>query len=412
MWVTAALGVALAAAPSPEAVAVLSKHECNRCHSVEGVEAPATLELSCANCHRDISMSPLDLPRFERGEQKFGKAWARFVSRTSQHYNHLPALRSMGRFKASWLRSFLTAPHDIRPGLSESMFRPALTPAELETLISGWGAQQDMAPVPPVAAAAGKQLFEQKQCATCHLFGAAYPAPKLTARAQLLAPDLQHVAARMTRPMLIAYLGDPIAVMPSSEMPNFGLTDKETNALADFLLGPRPKTLPVKVVKPAVPKSTVVPAYEEVEAKVFRAVCWHCHSNPDFADGNGGPGMSGGFGFAPRKLSFATYEELLAGTVDANGKRRSVFSDGPSGEPLLIEVLRARYVENARDHVVPGANGSAGPLPKAGAPRGMPMGLPALTDEQFSLVLRWVKGGHPGPTGEAPSDGVVGPMGQ
>ena len=115
MWLSAALGVVLLAAPTPEATAVLKAHECNRCHEVEGLAA-APVDSSCAGCHRDISMAPLDPARFASGEKRFGAAWPRFLARTALHYNHLPALTAMGRFKASWLRDFLSAPHDVRPG--------------------------------------------------------------------------------------------------------------------------------------------------------------------------------------------------------------------------------------------------------------------------------------------------------
>src|SRR5262249_33648918 len=49
-------------------------------------------------------------------------------------------------------------------------------------------------------------------------------------------------------------------------------------------------------------------AYDEVSKRVFRRTCWHCHSEPDYAIGDGGPGNSGGFGFAPRGLNLAAYE--------------------------------------------------------------------------------------------------------
>jgi hypothetical protein len=160
-----------------------------------------------------------------------------------------------------------------------------------------------------------------------------------------------------------------------------------TALLADFLVfAPLPAL-------PAYDAAAPVPAYEEVEERVFKRVCWHCHSNPDYANGNGGPGMSGGFGYPPRGLSFSTFEEVMTGSRDDRGERQSIFRKGESGEPVLLEVLRARSLE------------------VAGRPPsrvGMPLGLPALTPEDFALVERWVKGGRPAPKG--PPRGPLGPM--
>ena len=56
---------------------------------------------------------------------------------------------------------------------------------------------------------------------------------------------------------------------------------------------------------------------DEVEARVFRRVCWHCHSDPDFARGDGGPGNHGGFGFDARGIDLSSYEGVLSGARDA-----------------------------------------------------------------------------------------------
>ncbi len=87
--------------------------------------------------------------------------------------------------------------------------------------------------------------------------------------------------------------------------------------------------------------------YAEVDRRVFRVTCRHCHSEPDYALGDGGPGNTGGFGFKPRGLNLATYEGIAAGYVDDQGERRSVFSRGPDGAPRLVAALLARQAEEA-----------------------------------------------------------------
>jgi hypothetical protein len=117
-----------------------------------------------------------------------------------------------------------------------------------------------------------------------------------------------------------------------------------------------------------------------VQARVLRKVCWHCHSQPDFTRGDGGPGMTGGFGFAPRGLDLSTYSGVLSGLRDREGRGTSVFTPRADGEPLLVAVLRARQAEEC---------GVTTEL------RGMPLGLPALSAEEIQLVDSWVEQGRP-----------------
>lgn len=405
------LALLLAVAPSPAALKVLQKHECSRCHVVEGV-ASEPMASSCAGCHVDISTAEGDAARMASGQREFGQAWPGFVARTGEHYTHLPSLVAMGRFQASWLRRFLLAPEDLRPNLSESMIRHAMAPEEIDTLVMGWGAKDDAPPAAqpsPERIAAGEKLFDQKGCAACHLFGnATFPStgeatkaftPRQSLRA--LAPDLMHAKDRLSRTTLEQWIRDPRSVKSDAAMPALELTAAESSLLADFLTFAPPGAPAPAVARrppPFDPKAPV-PTYEEVDAKVFGVLCIHCHEDQHPEGGlmsDGGPGNTGGLGFKGTGLSFEDHAAVQRGSFGPKGKRQSVFRPGASGEPVLLERLRLRYVENDRDFVLPGHN----PL-KAGGyateTRGMPLGLPAITDEQFSLVERWVRGGHPGP---------------
>lgn len=84
----------------------------------------------------------------------------------------------------------------------------------------------------------GRMLFEAKSCAQCHRhaavpnsgrFGGGYPAP---------APDLTN--RPLDRTYLRAWLRDPRAVKPTTEMPNLGLSEAEIDALVVFLQPPAP----------------------------------------------------------------------------------------------------------------------------------------------------------------------------
>lgn len=159
------------------------------------------------------------------------------------------------------------------------------------------------------------------------------------------------------------------------------MTPEEARDIAAYVL--------TTELAPAVPKP--IPArlpvlarrvsYDEVMEKVLHRTCRHCHSEPDYALGEGGPGNTGGFGFAPRGFNVGNHEGMLAGYLDDHGDRHSVFSPMPDGTPRLVAALLARQEEEAG-------------RPRADL-RGMPLGLPALTPEEVQLVESWVAQGRP-----------------
>lgn len=404
----------LAAAPSPQAV--IAKFECQRCHEIEGV-APPPADKQCAGCHQLLSTAPSRTGAMEEGRERYGPAFDRFVTRTTRCYVDVPPLFGMSRFRSSWLRAFLTNPHDVRPHLAESMPRLPLTPSEVDALVKGFGAVPDRAAPPPRAErlTKGAALFVAKGCPACHLFGAnrfpSQPAEVLTfarpAQSTLArAPDLRFARERLNRDVVVKQLVAPTSVNPKSAMPALGVTTPEAELLADYLLFGELGA----AVAPASPAAATPPSsvrYEDVEARVFKRVCWHCHSNPDFADGDGGPGNTGGFGFKGGGLSFATYEEVMNGSLGPDGRPRSIFRLGPSGKPVLVEVLERRIVENRRDFVRP----HEVPQPLEPSPLlGMPLGLPAIEPEDLALVEAWIAAGKPRPA--TPPGTMLTPLGR
>ncbi len=113
-----------------------------------------------------------------------------------------------------------------------------------------------------------------------------------------------------------------------------------------------------------------------MNGKVFSRTCHHCHTDADAAGGDGGPGNTGGFGFAPRGVSFSSHASILAGYLDESGRRRSLFEPLADGTPRLARHAETRQ---APDETV----------------RGMPLGLPALSAEDIQLVETWVAEGKP-----------------
>lgn len=383
-----------APAPSPlpveparvDASDLVAKFECNRCHDVPGI-ASAPREKHCVACHQAIQAGtfPADADALA--------AWRSRI--TSLRW--APSLAAADRLRRGWVRAFLRAPHDVRPGLPAQMPRLAISDAEADRLAAFLVPVDDPGPAAPAAPAApapsadelarGEQLYRGLGCARCHRFTGASvddPAMHEAGRTQpatldgawALAPDLRHARDRIRPGQLAAWIA-----APRGAMPNLGVSADDARRLAAFIAA-TPLAAPAAhapVSRP--PRLARRVTWDEVESKVFRKVCWHCHAVADYALGDGGPGNTGGFGFAPRGLDLSSYAGISAGSVDDAGEPRSIFALLPDGTPRLVAHLLARHAEQA-GQVVDGI-------------RGMPLGLPALSLEQIQLVDTWIAQGRP-----------------
>ncbi len=358
--------------------------QCNRCHDGTGHEA-APQNKNCVHCHKDIM------------EDRF-KAPAASIARWKPRVKELadaPSLEASGkRFTRTWIREYLLQPSDIRPHLQQYMPRLALTPKDADD-IAAYLAPENDPPSPKEIAGAdlgkGRALLETKGCGSCHTFTgvANVPAspppsmdPKEYERAHKLAPDLRVARDRMTPAKLVAWLTDPKALKPDSAMPKIALTDAEVKDLAGYIMSAEVTASPAKPKVARLPVLTRKVTFKEVDEKVFHRTCWHCHSEPDYAIGDGGPGNSGGFGFKPRGLNLSDYNGITAGFVDDKGERQSVFAKDDQGVPRMVRALLARHEEEEQN--VP-----------TGAVRGMPLGYDALSLEEIQLVDTWIAQGRP-----------------
>jgi cytochrome c2 len=362
--------------------ALVEQLECNRCHEGTGLAA-APLAKNCFSCHEQIITGRFPVS---------AAALARFRPHVASA-REAPSLTALGaRLQQPWLIEYLLAPRDLRPRLLPTMPRLALDAAQAADIAAYFSALAPARPAPlsaPGSPHSGRELMEQKGCASCHAFSgvpalpvsaAPLPAGSEAARAAALAPDLRFSRERWARARLVGFLLDPRAIKADTRMPSFGLSGEEARDLVAYIFDSElaPEQAPPFVRLPILTRRV---SFEEANRRVFSRTCHHCHTDAESAGGDGGPGNTGGFGFAPRGISFSSHAAILSGYVDARGERRSLFEPMSGGTARLVAALLARHDEQrsaARDDV-----------------RGMPLGLPPLSAEDIQLVESWVAQGKP-----------------
>lgn len=373
----------LEAAAAVDAIAIgktlVTKHECIRCHTIEGVEAPK-LEYDCVGCHRDIEAGRFPVPPEEL---------AGYQERVHSLVE-VPRLAPGGRLRRSWIAAFLADTHDLRPNLEPTMPRFALAPADVAAIAAFLAPDAEAAGPELGDPARGREVANAKGCGTCHriaggpsLSAAGLPIaidPVTLALGQMLAPDLSHARKRLRPAAVVQWLADPGKAMPGATMPKIPMTEQELLDVAAFVV-----QTPLSAVE-----SEPIPArlavldrevkYEEVDARIFHKTCRHCHSDPEQVIGDGGPGYSGGFGFPKRALDLNSYEGIASGSLDDGGKRHSLFAAMSDGTPRIVAHLLSRHAEIAGKPIV--------------GVRGMPLGLPALPPEDIQLLETWIAQGR------------------
>lgn len=376
--------VALEPAADPAAVArgraLIDEFQCARCHDGDGLTA-APRDRHCVHCHQSVLAGTFDAAPDAVAE------WQRHIV----HLTDLPELRATSRLRRDRLAAWLAAPHDLRPRLNTTMPRLRLDPAQAADLAAALVPDAEAAvPGPPGDPARGRTLLARHGCMTCHLF-TGVPAiavnappvdldPAAQTRAIAQAPDLRFTRDRLRPAALRAWLADPPAVKPGTLMPRIPLSDADVRDLAAYLLDAPREPLPEPVLPDRLPPLERRVTWAEVEARIFKKTCWHCHSDPDYARGDGGPGNSGGLGYPGKRLDLSSYAGVASGSLGPDGKRRSVFLP-VAGVPRIVAHLLARHAEVA---------GRADP-----ELRGMPLGLTPVPLADIQLLDTWIAQGRP-----------------
>lgn len=355
------------------AAAVVERFQCYRCHDAPGKLEPAAREQHCVRCHQAVHAGAFDADSRYSAEQV--AAWKEHIV----HLRRVPSLAGIERLRRAWLVEFLQAPHDLRPGLEASMPRLAIGAED-----AGAIADHFLPPEVPEAPAVlgdperGRVLFRGLDCARCHHFsgsgvaGPAAPAPGTLDEVRL-APDLRHTRQRMKPSAVLAWLEDPQAVKADTLMPAFPLEEEQRRDLAAFVLQAELAPLTSAAVPARLPVLERPVTHAEVERRVFKRICWHCHSDPLPVGGDGGPGNTGGFGFAGKGLDLGSYAAIKRG-----GHGVDYLAPGPDGVPRIVAAMHARHAEVAG---------------QVGEVRGMPLGLPPMSLEEIQLVETWIAQG-------------------
>ena len=141
-----------------------------------------------------------------------------------------------GRVRPDHLRAFLADPHGTKPGTTMPDLLAALpandrgVAAEALTAFLGTTGRVAEKPPSPKQFAAGRTLYRQVGCLTCH--GPLDPAASRPGDAV----PLGNLADKYTVPGLAAFLREPHEARPSGRMPGMRLTRAEANSLACALL--------------------------------------------------------------------------------------------------------------------------------------------------------------------------------
>jgi cytochrome c2 len=348
---------------TPEATVAF--YQCARCHSGEKLPPHPEFIRDCRGCHKAIKEGDLN--------HMYPKDKIETWSKRINHFYITPDLSNLShRLRYDWFLEFLQKPHIVRPRLGSMMPKMMISKVDAEKIAdffyTEFSEPKEIRDWEMGNAKRGQSIFAQKDCASCHL-----PKTKNFSPEQMMAPMLEHSSSRMSRQQMYYWLKNPKEINPSTLMPNFDLSDKEILDLIAYLqtLGRRRQEDCNVSIKPQLLERKV--GYSDIEKRVLKKTCWHCHSDPVPAGGDGGPGNTGGFGYPGKGVDFSSQQSFIR----VRGKLPSIISDTSRGYPIVVEHLlqRHREIECSEYTEV----------------TGMPLGLPAVSVEDINLIYSWIR---------------------
>lgn len=140
-----------------------------------------------------------------------------------------------------WLRDYLLKPYAVRPLLTERMPRFRMTEREASLMADYIKTVYVSDEIPrffeydlkSADAAAGRHLFQDQQCGSCHIIDGA---------GGYVGPDLDNTGYRLEAGWVFRWLMDPLKYRPKTIHPDYGFTDQQARDLTAYLMTKRRDT--------------------------------------------------------------------------------------------------------------------------------------------------------------------------
>ena len=236
------------------------------------------IEAGCGRCHAGDAVA--EAPVLSRGRAimtRYGCYACHLVRGHEEFRSEAPPLRTIAvKTGAVWLRRWLKDPKSIDPNTTMPNFD--LSEAEIDELSHALfgrtpppelvAAVAASALEPPGDPAAGKKVFSEARCISCHT---------VEGKGQGTAPELSKVASSANRGWLLAFVRDPHAFNPKTRMPQYGFSAAESRDVVAYLEDElRDFDAPQDILAPLPVNKTLA----EKGERTFRARgCFSCHGD-------------------------------------------------------------------------------------------------------------------------------------
>lgn len=234
-------------------------------------------EASCGVCHRDQRVAEASL--LSKGRElmsQYACHGCHMIDPDLEWQSSAPDLNGLSeKTNPGWLKAWLDNPSELVPGSRMPDFE--LSSGNIDTLVAYlWSfpsaSGRDIEPsseLPEGDPEAGGKLFRESRCISCHT---------VDGRGNGSAPELGGIGSKTNRGWLVAFLGDPHAFQPNTEMPRYSFTSGELLDLSQYLVD--------ELFDPAAPEPGEPPrlsrAMLEAGERIFRRYgCGGCHSIGD-----------------------------------------------------------------------------------------------------------------------------------
>jgi len=382
--------------PTAHTPSAFDRFGCTSCHGGQGVatsreeahgitedSGPPMLQLDeieagCGRCHSGETVR--EAPVLSRGRAimtRFGCYSCHLVRGHEDFRSEAPALQTIAlKTGAAWLRQWLKDPKSVDPNTTMPNFD--LTDAEIDELSH---ALFGRTPPPGLAAAiaaaasepagnpaAGKKIFSEARCISCHT---------VEGKGHGTAPELAKIATAATRGWLLAFVRDPHAFNPRTRMPRYGFSDSESRDVVAYLEDElRDFDAPEGLLVPLRVNRTLA----EKGEKTFRARgCFSCHGSEGVTVAERfGPDLNGVGDKKAASLDFGRRDDLPRTTAAwlgaklahprsfAQGLRMPSFDFAPEEVRAVVTALLAlaaqpvpeayRSTEHSPAAVIPGGD--------------------------------------------------------